>query len=175
MYERCRPTGDRGRLFPLTKITTSICYPFTTSRGVLPLQTLVDAGITEILLVTGADSEISCGYSNGSCSALILVTRTRKGRGIAVASLWRSTSRRRVLRNVSDNIIERSIRSAVNDFKARNARQDLLRKFPTPTLRRGGLQNDRIVGMKKSPEPQSHYAVPESICTIPPYFRRSTL
>ena len=54
-YERCRLAGGTGsRLFPLTKITNKHLLPIYDRPMIYyPIQTLVDAGIQDILIVTG--------------------------------------------------------------------------------------------------------------------------
>lgn len=161
--------GTGSRLFPLTKITNKHLLPVYDKPMIYyPIQMLVDAGITDILVVTGGRNagdflrllangrefglkHLDFTYQDGEggiAEALALAEHFADGRKICVI--------------LGDNIIEGSIRSAVDAFRTqpRGARI-LLREVPD--AERFGvaeIAGDRIIGIEEKPErPKSNYAV----------------
>ena len=118
--------GTGSRLFPLTKITNKHLLPIYDKPMIYyPIQTLVEAGINEILLVTGGrnsgdflrllangkqfGAHLSYTYQEGEggiADALSLAEHFAHGESICVI--------------LGDNLIEGSIRQAADDFRAQN-------------------------------------------------------
>jgi glucose-1-phosphate thymidylyltransferase len=160
--------GTGSRLFPLTKITNKHLLPVYDKPMVYyPIETLVDAGINEILLVTGGrnsgdflrllangkqfGAHLSYTYQEGEggiADALALAERFAQGDSICVI--------------LGDNIIEGSIRGAVQAFRQQERGARILLK-EVPDAERFGvaeIAGDRIVGIEEKPEhPKSDYAV----------------
>ncbi len=161
--------GTGSRLFPLTKITNKHLLPIYDKPMIYyPILTLVDAGIRDILLVTGGKtagdflrllangkefglSHIDYTYQEGEggiADALSLAEHFADGKKICVI--------------LGDNIIGGSIRSAVDQFRAQPAGSKILLK-EVPDAKRFGvaeLRGDRIVGIEEKPQqPRSNYAV----------------
>jgi glucose-1-phosphate thymidylyltransferase len=160
--------GTGSRLFPLTKITNKHLLPIYDKPMVYyPIQCLVDAGIKDILLVTGGrnsgdflrllangkefGAHINYAYQEGEggiAEALDLAEHFARGENICVI--------------LGDNIIEGSIKDAVDDFRKQERGAKILLK-KVPDAERFGvaeLQGDRIVGIEEKPsKPKSNLAV----------------
>src|ERR1700686_281625 len=162
--------GGTGRsLFPLTKITNKHLLSIYDKPMIFyPIQTLVDAGIKEILLVTGGPNSgdflrlpangrdfglkhIDYPYQEGEggiADALGLADHFADGDKICVI--------------LGDNIIEGTIRDAVDDFKKQKNGAKILLKEVMDAERFGvaELRDGRIVGIEEKPKkPKSHLAV----------------
>lgn len=161
--------GTGSRLFPLTKITNKHLLPIYDKPMIFyPIQTLVDAGIKEILIVTGGRNSgdflrllangrefglkhLDYTYQEGEggiADALALAEHFADGKSICVI--------------LGDNLIEGSIRQAVEDFRQQGAGAKILLK-QVPDAERFGvaeLRDGRIVGIEEKPtRPKSNYAV----------------
>jgi glucose-1-phosphate thymidylyltransferase len=161
--------GTGSRLFPLTKITNKHLLPIYDKPMIYyPIQTLVDAGIEHIMVVTGGKNSgdflrllangkqfglnhIDYTYQEGEggiAEALDLAAHFADGEPICVV--------------LGDNIIEKSIRGAVDEFRAQGKGARILLK-EVPDAERFGvaeLVDDRIVGIEEKPtQPKSHFAV----------------
>src|SRR5450759_3759929 len=120
--------GTGSRLYPLTKITNKHLLPIYDKPMIYyPIQTLVDAGIGEILLVTGGKTagdflrllasgrefglkHINYPYQAGEggiADALSLAEHFADGEKLCII--------------LGDNIIGSSIRDAVDDFRRQSA------------------------------------------------------
>ena len=160
--------GTGSRLFPLTKITNKHLLPIYDKPMVYyPIQTLVDAGIKDILLVTGGrnSGDFLRLLANGKQFGANLHYTYQEGEGgiaeaLALAENFAHGERICVL--LGDNILERSIRDAVDEFRAQPAGAKILLK-EVPDAERFGvaeLKGDRIVGIEEKPKkPKSNYAV----------------
>ena len=161
--------GLGTRLHPLTKITNKHLLPIYDRPMIhYPLMALVDAGIRDILLVTGGNhaGEFLRLLGNGRDFGLddIAYTYQQGEGGIADAlSLARHfADGDKIVVILGDNIIEGDIRGPVAAFRgqAKGARL-LLKKVPDPG--RFGvpeLRNGRIVAIEEKPKhPKSDYAV----------------
>ena len=161
--------GTGSRLFPLTKITNKHLLPIYDKPMIYyPIQTLVDAGIQEILIVTGGRNSgdflrllangrefglkhLDYTYQEGEggiADALALAEHFADGKSICVI--------------LGDNIIEGSIRHAVEDFRKQGAGAKILLKEVQDAMRFGvaELRDGRIAGIEEKPKrPKSNYAV----------------
>lgn len=161
--------GLGTRLDPITRIINKHLLPVYDKPMIYyPIRTLVNAGIEDILIVTGGRNagDFLKLLGNGREFGLKHLDFTyQEGEGgIAEAlGLARDFSRgERLCVMLGDNIIERNVVDAVNAFR----RQDrgakiLLKEVPDPG--RFGvprLEGDRIVAVEEKPEtPASRYAV----------------
>ncbi len=161
--------GTGSRLFPLTKITNKHLLPIYDRPMIYyPIQTLVDAGIRDILIVTGGKNagdflrllangkqfgldHINYTYQEGEggiADALGLAEHFADGHSICVV--------------LGDNIIEGNIRPAADAFRAQGRGAKILLKEVTDAERFGvaEIEGDRIVGIEEKPaRPKSNYAV----------------
>ncbi len=161
--------GTGSRLFPLTRVTNKHLLPVYDRPMIFyPIQTLVNAGITDLLLVTGGQGagdflrllgngkdfglkHINYTYQEGEggiADALRLAEHFADGQPICVI--------------LGDNIIETNIVKVCETFERRGLGAHIvLSQVPDPG--RFGvpvLEDDRIVRIEEKPrEPKSRYAV----------------
>jgi glucose-1-phosphate thymidylyltransferase len=160
--------GTGSRLFPLTKITNKHLLPvFDKPMIYYPIQTLVDAGIKEILIVTGGRNSgdfLRLLGSGKEFGAHLNYTYQEGEGGIAEAlGLGEHFARDESICVVlGDNILERSIRPAVDAFRQQGSGARILLK-EVPEAERFGvaeIHGNRIIGIEEKPKsPKSHYAV----------------
>ncbi len=161
--------GLGTRLLPLTKITNKHLLPIYDRPMIhYPLRTLVDAGIRDILIVTGGNhaGEFLRLLGNGRDFGLddIAYAYQEGEGGIAEAlSLARHfADGDKVVVILGDNIIEGDIRKAVQSFRDQpQGARILLKKVPDP--QRFGVpefRDGRVVAIEEKPkQPKSDYAV----------------
>ena len=161
--------GTGSRLFPLTKITNKHLLPIYDKPMVyFPIQTLVDAGITDILLVTGGrnSGDFLRLLGNGKGFGLKHLNYTyQEGEGGIAEALGLAehfADRDQVCVILGDNLIEGNIRQAVEEFKRQERGARIFLK-EVPDAQRFGvaeLQGNRITGIEEKPKhPKSDYAV----------------
>lgn len=161
--------GTGSRLYPLTKITNKHLLPIYDKPMIYyPIQTLVDAGIKNILIVTGGrnSGDFLRLLANGKEFGLAHLNYTyQEGEGgiadaLALAEHFADGDKVCVI--LGDNIIEKSIRGAVEDFERQDRGAKILLK-EVPDAERFGvaeLVGDRIAGIEEKPRfPKSNYAV----------------
>jgi len=156
--------GTGSRLFPLTKITNKHLLPMV----YYPIQTLVDAGITDIMLVTGGrnSGDFLRLLGNGKEFGLKHLNYTyQEGEGgiaEALALTEHFADGDQVCVILGDNLIEGNIRQAVEEFKKqeRGARIFLKEVHDAQRFGVAELNGNRIVGIEEKPaHPKSNYAV----------------
>ena len=161
--------GLGKRLAPLTRITNKHLLPIYNRPMIhYPLQTLIDAGITDILIVTGGNDagDFLRLLGNGTefgLKHLNYTYQTGEG-GIADALKLAEhfAHREKLVVILGDNIIERTIRPYVRHF-ARQPRgaKILLKEVPDP--QRFGVAEIRggtVRSIEEKPaHPKSSYAV----------------
>ena len=161
--------GTGSRLYPLTKITNKHLLPIYDKPMIYyPIQTLVDAGIKNILIVTGGrnSGDFLRLLANGKEFGLAHLNYTyQEGEGgiaDALALAEHFADGEKVCVILGDNIVEKSIRRAVEDFERQERGAKILLK-EVPDAERFGvaeLAGDRIVGIEEKPRvPKSNYAV----------------
>src|ERR1700740_1700226 len=116
--------GTGSRLFPITRVTNKHLLPIYDKPMVYyPIQTLVNAGIKEILLVTGGKNagDFLRLLGNGRDFGLKHLNYTyQEGQGgiaeaLGLAEFFAGEDPLCVV--LGDNIIENTIRAAVRNFK----------------------------------------------------------
>jgi glucose-1-phosphate thymidylyltransferase len=161
--------GKGSRLYPLTKITNKHLLPvYDRPMIYYPVQTLVNAGIRDILIVTGGNhagdflqllgngrefglSIVGYSYQEGEggiADALKLAEDFAEGQKICVI--------------LGDNIMQNGIGQAVEEFRQQErGAKILLKEVPDPE--RFGvaeIADGKIVNIVEKPkQPKSHYAV----------------
>ncbi len=161
--------GTGSRLFPLTKITNKHLLPIYDKPMVYyPIETLVEAGIEDLLVVTGGRNagDFLRLLGNGKEFGLKHINYAyQEGEGgiaeaLALAEHFAEKSKICVV--LGDNIIEGSITEAVQDFKRQQRGAKVLLK-QVPDADRFGvaeISGDRIVAIEEKPaKPKSNYAV----------------
>jgi len=156
-------------LRPLTSVTNKHLLPVYDQPMIYyPLQTLVNAGITDIMVVTGGSSagEFLRLLGNGKAFGLKHLNYTyQEGEGgiaQALSLVEHFCSGESVCVVLGDNIIEGNIRAAVADYQRQGrGAKIILKKVPDP--QRFGvprLEGKRVVRIDEKPaKPQSDYAV----------------
>ena len=161
--------GLGTRLYPLTKVTNKHLLPVYDKPMIYyPIQTLINAGIDDILIVTGGNNagDFLRLLGNGKEFGLKHINYTyQEGEGgiaeaLRLAEFFASGEKICVV--LGDNLIEKNIRKAVENFqKQKEGAKILLKEVPDP--QRFGvaeLRGDRIVRIEEKPEkPKSQYAV----------------
>jgi len=161
--------GTGSRLFPLTKITNKHLLPvFDRPMIFYPLECLVKAGIQDILIVTGGQhaGDFLKLLGNGKEFGLKHINYTyQEGEGgiaeaLSLAEYFAGGDKICVV--LGDNLVERNIGQAVEDFERQpSGAKILLKKVPDPE--RFGVpvfKGDRIVRIEEKPkQPKSSYAV----------------
>ena len=161
--------GLGTRLHPLTKVTNKHLLPVYDKPMIYyPIQTLINAGIDDILIVTGGNNagDFLKLLGNGKEFGLKHINYTyQEGEGgiaeaLRLAEFFASGDKICVV--LGDNVIERNIRKAAENFrKQKDGAKILLKEVPDP--QRFGvaeLRGDRIARIEEKPkEPKSRYAV----------------
>jgi glucose-1-phosphate thymidylyltransferase len=161
--------GTGSRLFPLTKITNKHLLPiFDKPMIYYPIQTLVDAGIKDLLIVTGGrnSGDFLRLLANGKEFGLKHINYTyQEGEGgiaDALSLAEHFAEGHRVCVILGDNIIESSIAQAVRDFERQERGAKILLKEVQDAQRFGVVEisGDRIAGIEEKPkQPKSNLAV----------------
>ena len=161
--------GLGTRLHPLTKITNKHLLPVYDKPMIYyPIRTLMNAGITDILIVTGGNhaGDFLRLMGNGKDFGLKHLNYTyQEGEGgiadaLSLAEYFADGEPICVI--LGDNIIERNIKKAVDDFKKqKKGAKILLKEVPDPE--RFGVaeirENKLINIVEKPKEPVSNLAV----------------
>ena len=161
--------GLGTRLSPLTKITNKHLLPvYNRPMVYYPIQTLINAGINDIMIVTGGNSageflrllengrefglkHLNYTYQQGEggiADALGLVEHFADGGPVCVV--------------LGDNIIENNIQAAADDYRRQGKGAKILLKKVHDPQRFGvpELDGDRVLRIEEKPkDPKSDYAV----------------
>lgn len=161
--------GTGSRLFPLTKITNKHLLPvYDRPMIYYPIQTLVDAGIQDILIVTGGrnSGDFLRLLANGREFGLKHINYTyQEGEGGIADALGLAehfADGHKICVVLGDNIIERNIRQAADRFRQQSQGAHILLKEVQDAERFGvaEISGDRIVGIEEKPKaPKSNLAV----------------
>jgi glucose-1-phosphate thymidylyltransferase len=161
--------GLGTRLYPLTKVTNKHLLPVYDKPMIYyPIQTLINAGIDDILIVTGGNNagDFLRLLGNGKEFGLKHINYTyQEGEGgiadaLRLAEFFADKDTFCVV--LGDNIIERNIRRAAEAFAAQKDGAKILLKEVSDPSRFGvpELKGDRIVRIEEKPKnPKSNYAV----------------
>ncbi len=161
--------GTGSRLFPLTKITNKHLLPIYDKPMIYyPIQTLVDAGLRNIMIVTGGrnSGDFLRLLANGKEFGLSHLNYTyQEGEGgiadaLSLAEHFADGDRICVI--LGDNIIEKNIRGAIEEFEKQPKGARIILK-EVPDASRFGvaeLDGDRIRSIEEKPAvPKSNFAV----------------
>jgi len=158
--------GTGSRLFPLTKVTNKHLLPVGKKPMIYyPIEKLINAGIDEILIVTGTDhmgavvNLLGSGKDFG-CRFTYKVQDEAGGiaQALGLAENFVGSDTMTVI--LGDNIFEASLEAALENYPGSGG-QILLQKVDDPE--RFGvaeLNGEKIVGIEEKPDqPKSDYAV----------------
>ena len=161
--------GLGTRLHPLTKVTNKHLLPVFDKPMILyPIETLVKAGINDILIVTGGNNagDFLRLLGNGKDFGLEHINYTyQEGEGgiaeaLGLAEYFAAGDRVCVM--LGDNIIEKNIIRAVESFMEQQSGAKILLKEVNDPQRFGVpvLEGDKVVRIEEKPKsPGSSYAV----------------
>ncbi|MGH7902775.1 MAG: sugar phosphate nucleotidyltransferase [Candidatus Dormibacteraceae bacterium] len=165
--------GTGSRLHPLTRITNKHLLPIYDRPMIsYAIEALVNAGLTEIMLVTGGTHAgeflrlLGNGHEHGIDRLLYAYQEKPGGIAEALALTERFVAGDRVLVMLADNVFGQSIRSAVDRFRTQpgGARIVLSRLDDPAHLRHLGVPEmdggGRVVRIVEKPaDPPSPFAV----------------
>lgn len=161
--------GLGSRLFPLTKITNKHLLPVYSQPMIYyPIQTLVNAGIDDVMIVTGGNSAgdflklLENGEEFGLTRLSYAYQRGEGGIAAALALVEDFADDEPICVVLGDNIIENNIRQAVNDFKGQGGGGKILLKKVHDPQRFGvpELDGDKVLQIEEKPAaPKSDFAV----------------
>lgn len=161
--------GLGTRLRPLTRITNKHLLPVYNKPMIFyPIHTLVDAGITDIMIVTGGShaGDFLQLLGNGKDFGLKDISYTyQEGEGGIAEALGlceHFADKEPIAVILGDNIIQKSIRPYVQNFEKQGKGARILLKevedperFGVPTIK-----GDSIIKITEKPKkPESNYAV----------------
>jgi glucose-1-phosphate thymidylyltransferase len=165
--------GGKGtRLHPLTRITNKHLLPiYDRPMVTYAVESLVRAGVTDLMLVTGGTHAgeffrlLGDGHEYGIDRLFYAYQEEEGGIAEALGLAERFVGDDRVLVVLADNIFERSIRPAVENFERQErGGRIVLARLPDPEhLRHLGvaeLDGDRVLRIVEKPQnPPSEFAV----------------
>jgi glucose-1-phosphate thymidylyltransferase len=161
--------GTGSRLYPLTKVTNKHLLPVYDQPMIYyPIKTLVAAGITDILIVTGGNNSgdflrlLGSGKEFGDIHLNYTYQEGEGGIAAALRLAQHFAGEGKICVILGDNIIDGGIREAADAFRAQESGARLLLKEVTDAERFGvaELKDGKIVGIEEKPEaPKSNYAV----------------
>ncbi len=161
--------GLGSRLAPLTKVTNKHLLPIYDKPMIYyPIQTLVQAGIQDILLVTGGNyaGDFLRLLGNGKEFGLSHIDYVyQEGEGgiaeaLSLARYYAGGDRMVVI--LGDNIIEDDITPHVEAFRNQESGAKILLKEVADPQRFGvaEIDGERVIGIEEKPSrPRSNYAV----------------
>jgi glucose-1-phosphate thymidylyltransferase len=161
--------GLGSRLRPLTSVTNKHLLPVYDQPMIYyPIQTLVNAGIIDIMIVTGGNSagDFLKLLGNGKAFGLKHLNYTyQEGEGgiaAALALVEHFAGNDPICVVLGDNIIQGNIRAAADSYRQQERGAKILLKKVSDPQRFGVPQLDgkRVVQIEEKPrEPKSDYAV----------------
>ncbi|MBM3976340.1 MAG: spore coat protein [Planctomycetes bacterium] len=161
--------GLGTRLFPLTKITNKHLLPvYNRPMIYYPIEAMVNAGIRDIMIVTGGrnSGDFLSLLGNGADFGLKHLNYTyQKGEGgiaeaLGLAEHWVAGEQVCVI--LGDNIIEKNVAKAARDFIAQKKGAKIMLKKVDDPQRFGvaELKGDKVVNIVEKPkQPKSDLAV----------------
>jgi glucose-1-phosphate thymidylyltransferase len=161
--------GLGTRLYPLTKITNKHLLPVYNKPMIYyPIEALIDAGIEDIMIVTGGNFAghflqlLGNGHDFGLKDLHYTYQEGEGGIADALSLAEHFVENDRCVVILGDNIFEKSIRPYVERYERQNeGAKIIIREVPDP--QRFGvpvIQGDKIVAIEEKPrQPKSPYAV----------------
>ncbi len=158
--------GTVSRLYPLTKVTNKHLLPVGDKPMIYhPIEKMTEAGIEEILIVTGTEhmgdvvNLLGSGKDYG-CRFTYKVQDEAGGIAQALGLAENFASGHPVMVILGDNIFEASLKNIVQNFDG-NGAQILIQEVPDP--QRYGvaeIEGERVISIEEKPnKPKSNYAV----------------
>lgn len=161
--------GLGTRLHPLTKITNKHLLPVHNQPMIYyPIRTLINAGIEDIMIVTGGNSagDFLRLLGNGKDFGLKHLNYTyQEGEGgiaDALSLVEHFADEKRICVVLGDNIIEKNIRAAADDYRKQASGAKILLKKVHDPQRFGvpDLNGEKVLCIEEKPDnPKSDFAV----------------
>ncbi len=161
--------GLGSRLFPLTKITNKHLLPVHSQPMIYyPIKTLINAGIDDIMIVTGGNSagDFLKLLGNGKDFGLKHLNYTyQEGEGgiaDALSLVEHFADDESICVVLGDNIIEKNIRAAADEYRDQGKGAKIMLKEVHDPQRFGvpELEGSKVLRIEEKPsEPKSNYAV----------------
>jgi len=160
--------GTGTRLYPLTKVTNKHLLPVGKKPMLFhPIEQLVSAGISEILIVTGTNhmGEIVKVLGSGrdfGCEFTYRVQEEPQGIAHALALAESFSAKEKIVVLLGDNIFEYSIKPYVEHFSTQRAGARVLLTEVSDPSRFGiaALDETQIIEIEEKPQfPKTNYAV----------------
>jgi len=161
--------GLGSRLYPLTKITNKHLLPVYDKPMIYyPIEVLVEAGIKDIMIVTGGDHAgnflrlLGNGHDFGLKGINYAYQENEGGIAEALSLAEYFADGEKVVVILGDNLIEGSIKNEVKKFEKQDKGARILLKDVEHPERFGvvELDGDKVIGIEEKPKhPKSKYAV----------------
>lgn len=161
--------GLGTRLLPLTRVTNKHLLPvFNKPMIFYPIQTLVDAGITDIMIVTGGNNAgeflrlLGNGEDFGLNQMHYTYQKTEGGIADALALARHFVGNDKVVVILGDNFIQGNIRKAVEDFERQpEGAKIFLKEVSNPRdFGVAELEGGKVINIVEKPkDPVSNLAV----------------
>jgi len=161
--------GLGSRLSPLTRITNKHLLPVYDKPMIYyPIQTLINAGIEDIMIVTGGNSagDFLKLLGNGKDFGLKHLNYTyQEGEGgiaDALSLVEHFADDELICVVLGDNIIEKNIKQAADDYRQQGSGAKILLKKVSDPQRFGvpEIDGDKVLNIEEKPaDPKSDYAV----------------
>ena len=161
--------GLGSRLYPLTKVTNKHLLPVYNEPMIYyPIRILVNAGVDELLIVTGGNNagDFLRLLENGKDFGLRHINYTyQQGEGGIAAALSLAeyfAEDDKIVVVLGDNIIEKNIKAAVDKFRVQKEGARILLREVTDPQRFGVpvFEGEKIIRVDEKPaNPASNYAV----------------
>ena len=161
--------GTGSRLAPLTKLSNKHLLPVYNKPMIyFPIKTLVSAGVTDILIISGVEHAgdflrlLGSGKEFGA-KFTYEIQESASGIADALRLAEGFADEEKIVAILGDNIYEDSVKSALKEFendKENNAM--IFLKSVTDANRFGvaELKNDKVIGIEEKPKkPKSNLAV----------------
>lgn len=161
--------GLGSRLFPLTKITNKHLLPVHNEPMIYyPIRTLINAGIDDIMIVTGGNSagDFLKLLGNGKEFGLKHLNYTyQEGEGgiaDALSLVEHFADEEPICVVLGDNIIEKNVRAAADEYRNQGSGAKIMLKRVHDPQRFGvpELDGDKVLNIEEKPSvPKSDFAV----------------
>ncbi|MFH1836943.1 MAG: sugar phosphate nucleotidyltransferase [Candidatus Omnitrophota bacterium] len=161
--------GLGSRLYPLTKITNKHLLPVYNKPMIYyPIEVLVEAGIKDIMIVTGGGHAgnflrlLGNGHEFGLKGVNYAYQEAEGGIAEALSLAEYFADGEKIVVILGDNLIEKSIKEDVKKFEAQRGGARILIKEVEHPERFGVVEfsGDKIVGIEEKPKkPKTKYAV----------------
>ena len=157
--------GTGSRLFPLTKVTNKHLLPVYDKPMIYyPLHTLINAGITDIMIVSGRGHAghflelLGSGMEFGiSLTYEIQETAGGIAQALGLAASWADRDDVAVI--LGDNIFQNNVKAEVTSFK-KGAKIFLKEVKDAHRFGVAELRKDHVISIEEKPQiPKSNYAV----------------